>query len=816
MDLKKFLDQTVREVKREVNKKVLKVPEIEQKVYEATSNEPWGPHGTLMGDIAQATRNYGEYQMIMAILWKRLNDTGRNWRHVYKSLTVLEFLVANGAERIIDELREHAYQVQTLVDFQYMEAGGKDQGINVRKKAQTLVGLLSDKEKIREVRAKAAANRDKYRGVSSTGSFSKSGSYSSTGGGYGGDSHRDEDRYGGSSRSGRDDDRYGGDRDRDREERYRDEPYKEDRYRDDDRSTRDTSGDRYRDDRDRDRFEDDRYGSKGGDGYNNNDKYSDDVKSEGSASGYGKDRDRDRSFEEDDRYPPRRGSGSGSKADDYGQDEREPNGLAAAVARAHTSQTNNLSQTSSNASQGGEKKPAASVGGSYFASMPTAGADDFDDFDPRGTGAVPRDDDAFGASASAPAPVSVPAPSLPPVKTTSGIEDLFGDSGFETSFNAVPAPESNTTVQGNDLQSEDLFGEPAFSAVQPSTTSFPTPPPSAPTSFPAPMPAQTSFPAPPPAQTSFQPATNVSNGNFRAFDESNSSFGASSFPAAPPANSASMPSTFLPPPPPPPAGYSSTNSFQTPSGPPTFPLTSGSSSQVPYGHGPLGGTPYGQSAITGLVSSQAPPTKTYAPPSKPQQRAFQTKSAIWNDTISSGLVDLNISGPKTNPLAELGIDLKDSIFSAAELRKKEEKAQPTASNMGRAMGSGTGRGLAGAGGIAPPPAPSMMGGMNMGMGGMGMGVRQPAMGGMGMGVNTGYMGNPGMAPNVGYSAAPGMGINPGFGISPGMGMTPGMGQGMGMNPGMAGYGQGVGMVQGGYATGMGMGGYPNQQYSGYR
>jgi epsin len=51
--------------------------------------------------------------------------------------------------------------LQTLTDFQYVEASGKDQGINVRKKAQSLVALLSDKEKIREVRAKAAANRDK-------------------------------------------------------------------------------------------------------------------------------------------------------------------------------------------------------------------------------------------------------------------------------------------------------------------------------------------------------------------------------------------------------------------------------------------------------------------------------------------------------------------------------------------------------------------------------------------------------------------------------------------------------------------------------
>ncbi|KAG0569758.1 hypothetical protein KC19_6G114400, partial [Ceratodon purpureus] len=107
--------------KREVNKKVLKVPEIEVKILEATSNEPWGPHGTIMGDIAQGLPNYNDYQMIMTVLYKRLNDSsGRNWRHVYKALTVSEFSVANGTDRVIDELQEHTYQIQTLCDFQYM------------------------------------------------------------------------------------------------------------------------------------------------------------------------------------------------------------------------------------------------------------------------------------------------------------------------------------------------------------------------------------------------------------------------------------------------------------------------------------------------------------------------------------------------------------------------------------------------------------------------------------------------------------------------------------------------------------------------
>lgn len=52
--------------------------------------------------------------------------------------------------------------VQALLDFQYVEPNGKDQGINVRKKAESLLALLNDRGKIRELRQKSAANRDKY------------------------------------------------------------------------------------------------------------------------------------------------------------------------------------------------------------------------------------------------------------------------------------------------------------------------------------------------------------------------------------------------------------------------------------------------------------------------------------------------------------------------------------------------------------------------------------------------------------------------------------------------------------------------------
>ncbi|KAL0447421.1 UNVERIFIED_CONTAM: Clathrin interactor EPSIN 1 [Sesamum latifolium] len=216
MDFMKVFDQTVREIKREVNLKVLKVPEMEQKVLDATDDAPWGPHGTVLAEIALATKKFSDCQMVMNVLWTRLTETGKNWRFVYKALSVIEYLVAHGSERAVDDIIEHTFQISSLASFEYVEPSGKDVGINVRKKAETIVKLLNDKDKIQEVRDKAAANREKYFGLSSSGITYKSGaaSFSST-------NFKSSDRYGGFGNSGdsetfrdsyKDRDRYGEDK----------------------------------------------------------------------------------------------------------------------------------------------------------------------------------------------------------------------------------------------------------------------------------------------------------------------------------------------------------------------------------------------------------------------------------------------------------------------------------------------------------------------------------------------------------------------------------------------------------------------------
>ena len=70
------------------------------KVREATSNDPWGPSSTMMSEIADLTYNVVAFSEIMQMVWKRLNDHGKNWRHVYKSLVLLEYLIKTGSEKV--------------------------------------------------------------------------------------------------------------------------------------------------------------------------------------------------------------------------------------------------------------------------------------------------------------------------------------------------------------------------------------------------------------------------------------------------------------------------------------------------------------------------------------------------------------------------------------------------------------------------------------------------------------------------------------------------------------------------------------------
>ncbi|KAL6526693.1 hypothetical protein OROGR_015783 [Orobanche gracilis] len=914
--------------KREVNKKVLKVPSVEQKVLDATNNEPWGPHGSLLADIAQATKNYHENQMIMSVIWKRTNDTGKNWRHVYKALTVLEYLVAHGSERVIDDIREHAYQISTLSDFQYIDSSGKDQGNNVRKKSQSLVVLVNDKERIQEVRQKAAANRDKYRGTP------VGGMYRPGSGGYG--DRYDDDRYG-----NRDDDgnsyareREWGPRDEDRHGRYG-ESYSGD-------------GDRYSKDYEehhgRDGYRDDDYRGRG----QSIDEYRYGSRSKSA------DRERNHSNEDDGHYSSRR---SDAKADDHSQDGSStgsnldhkysvqnfgvPPSYEDAVGATRSPPYNERDADSSLAyapkasSTGGSLSHTTTVGGSPPAiSSPPASApalssnqpttqysnkevDGFDEFDPRcsfsaapttAKGAAPSSaaemdllgslSESFSSSSFAHVPASQPivfpeanassdfnlgstnVAAASPESTINNqpFDDPFGECPFKAvpTANSISIPQEIPTpanpFHSNSSQSLDApqpvpqkaateFGGAFYdvtympasgpSGVQspPTSTQFEMPnpnqdldiladilPPSTPSSF---VSTQVGYQVPPNATLSHTGIPIQTALTSQSAQQSGTPAGFPTQPGQPPLQTDYLlqPAEFFPQ-----TGFSNQTMTLT------YPVQAGQAPQMGFQSQSGSAQPNpnfyatysSQSVSTGPASAyMVPPNSTMqhkflphpgsavhiasqmghqsnslmAPaasinPSStgsstivPQSSKdkFETKSTVWADTLSRGLVNLNISGPKTNPLVDIGVDF-DAINRKEKRMEKPTTATVTSTvTMGKAMGSGSGIGRAGATALRPPPNSVTGAGVNiginggpgsaMGMGMGGYGVSQPVVGGMGMGMG---MNTPGGNIGVGLNMGMGRGIN--------------MQQQVGLPPGST--------MPGAYNNMMGTGTYGQQPYGG--
>ncbi|CAD6575947.1 MAG: Epsin-3, clathrin recruitment and traffic between the Golgi and endosome [Tremellales sp. Tagirdzhanova-0007] len=152
---------------------VLNVSEMESKVREATNDDPWGASSTLMQQIADATNNFAQFNEVMPTIYSRfMEKEAREWRQIYKALTLLEFLVKNGSERVVDDARAHVSTIKMLRSFHYIDEKGKDQGINVRNRASEIASLLGDVEKIRVERRKAKGNRSKYQGQGNDGGMS--------------------------------------------------------------------------------------------------------------------------------------------------------------------------------------------------------------------------------------------------------------------------------------------------------------------------------------------------------------------------------------------------------------------------------------------------------------------------------------------------------------------------------------------------------------------------------------------------------------------------------------------------------------------
>ncbi|KAK2776961.1 hypothetical protein FQN53_002467 [Emmonsiellopsis sp. PD_33] len=139
---------------------------VQVKVRNATSNDAWGPTGTEMGEIAAMTfHSPSDFYEIMDMLDKRLNDKGKNWRHVLKSLKVLDYCLHEGSEMVVTWARKNIYIIKTLREFQYIDEDGRDVGQNVRVSAKELTALVLDEDRLRNERSDRKLWKSRVTGI---------------------------------------------------------------------------------------------------------------------------------------------------------------------------------------------------------------------------------------------------------------------------------------------------------------------------------------------------------------------------------------------------------------------------------------------------------------------------------------------------------------------------------------------------------------------------------------------------------------------------------------------------------------------------
>jgi epsin len=84
-----------------------------------------------------------EFYEIMDMIDKRLNDKGKNWRHVLKALKVLDYCLHEGSELVVTWARQSVYIIKTLREFQYVDEEGRDVGQNGMTNINPLLELLN-------------------------------------------------------------------------------------------------------------------------------------------------------------------------------------------------------------------------------------------------------------------------------------------------------------------------------------------------------------------------------------------------------------------------------------------------------------------------------------------------------------------------------------------------------------------------------------------------------------------------------------------------------------------------------------------------
>lgn len=129
---------------------------VQIKVREVTSKDPWGPTAHEMAEIAEAS--FTKAPIILCEIWNRLEEDC--WQHVFKSLILLDYLIKHGPDSIAKYCWQNLDRLRELQSYPHVE-GDRNPAHFIREKAQKVLALIGDSNKLAQERAKAKRIRER-------------------------------------------------------------------------------------------------------------------------------------------------------------------------------------------------------------------------------------------------------------------------------------------------------------------------------------------------------------------------------------------------------------------------------------------------------------------------------------------------------------------------------------------------------------------------------------------------------------------------------------------------------------------------------
>jgi epsin len=107
----------------ELKDKVGSKSEVVKILNEATNSDNWNISNSKLQILADHTYDWNDYNVIMKHLWGKLSLKPKDWRRIFKALHALDYLLKNGAPRIVQDIRDDLFKIRSLQDMEYSQMG---------------------------------------------------------------------------------------------------------------------------------------------------------------------------------------------------------------------------------------------------------------------------------------------------------------------------------------------------------------------------------------------------------------------------------------------------------------------------------------------------------------------------------------------------------------------------------------------------------------------------------------------------------------------------------------------------------------------